>query len=106
MLCHAVLQLEEVEEVISSQCSSAATILVRAVPAGQHLPPDTAAVTMLIMHPAQGSYLLGEAGGRLGANSATQHVADIAEADGMDGAGEAADAARDDTPAAQDNSQN
>lgn len=106
MLCHAVLccvQLDEVQEVISSQCSSAATILVRAIPAGQHLPADTAAVTMLVMHPPPGPSLWGDAGGRLGASSSTHHVADIAEADVVDGAGEVG---HDDTTAAQDNSQN
>lgn len=54
VLCYDVLsmQLAEVREVISSQCGAAATLLVRAVPAGQQLAPDTAAVTVLLTCPA------------------------------------------------------
>lgn len=45
------MQLADVQEVLSSQCSSAHTLLVRAVQGD--LPPGTVAATVLITTPAQ-----------------------------------------------------
>ena len=89
------MQLAEVQQVISSQCGAAATLLVRAVPAGQQLAPDTAAVTVLLTCPASPG-----GGSSQQAATGTQAIAEVADA-AADGQ-EAADHGEHDAPPSSD----